>query len=402
MDSSKKNACSSVHRAGWILADQWTAIQDGFISTENGFIKEIGNWSGTKPKQVVDHGTGALMPVLVNTHTHLELTALKGSVPPEEGFGAWVKELIKKRDAIGDTALSLSADNGLKELIRSGCGVIGEISTLDLTWNIVSKSGLSGIWFKEFLGNNINKNLKPGRSTGNMAVSFAGHAPHTSSPALLVFLKSLSRKKNLPFSIHLAESEEELTFISKVKGDWADFLTARGIDFSGWNLPAETPVRHLEKLKILDKKTIAVHLTFAGKKDFDILANNRVSVCLCPRSNFNLNKKLPDIYGMLKAGIKPCLGTDSLASVESLSMFDEMAYTSSAFPFLAPEIILSMATKNGAEAIGLKKKFGTLMPGKKATFLYVPVKASNKADLLDAIVNADFTGNCKIVRDIIC
>jgi len=100
---------------------------------------------------------------------------------------------------------------------------------------------------------------------------------------------------------------------------------------------------------------------------------------------------------MLNAGLKPCLGTDSLACVDSLSMFDEMTFTTNAFPLVSLSEILAMATINGANALGVADRFGTLNPGKSSRFVYVPVNVTNKLSLLEAIVNADFTGDCKVI-----
>ena len=379
-----------IHKAGWVVIDPYTIIRDGFVHVDSGLIEDIGQ--GSCSGHIIDHGPGALLPVLVNAHTHLELCALKDKVLPEKGFRNWVENLINSRNSAGTKNLKTGAINGVKELIESGCGVIGEISTLGLTWEIVSNSSLKGVWFREFLGNALPEEITCNKRK-LLIKSIAGHAPHTLSPELLVDLKNITRRKNIPFSIHLAESEDEILFLTTGKGIWADFMTERGIDFSGWNLPVETPVRYLENLGVLDENTIAVHLIHAKEKDFEILLRHNVRVCLCLRSNFNLHNMMPDITGMLKAGIKPCLGTDSLASTESLSVFDEMAFVSKSFPSIPPAEILAMATVNGARALGFGEMFGSLTPGKRAAFVYVPVNVSSKSELLHALVNADFEKN---------
>jgi cytosine/adenosine deaminase-related metal-dependent hydrolase len=381
---------SVIHKAGWVVIDPYTIIRDGFVHVDLGLIKDVGR--GSCSGHIIDHGPGALLPVLVNAHTHLELCALKDKVLPEKGFRNWVENLINLRNSAGTENLKAGAISGVKELIESGCGIIGEISTLGLTWEIVSNSSLKGVWFREFLGNVLPEEITCNKHK-LLIKSIAGHAPHTLSPELLVDLKNIARRKNIPFSIHLAESEDEIFFLTTGKGIWADFMTERGIDFSGWNLPVETPVRYLENLGVLDENTIAVHLIHADEKDFEILLRHNVRVCLCLRSNFNLHNMMPDITGMLKAGIKPCLGTDSLASAESLSIFDEMAFVSKSFPSIPPAEILAMATVNGASSLGFGEMFGSLTPGKRAAFVYVPVDVSSKSGLLQALVNADFEIN---------
>jgi len=383
-----------IHKAKWVVIDPWTIINDGYIGVESGLIKETGK--GSCSGHIIDHGHGALLPVLVNAHTHLELCALKDKVLPEKGFRNWVENLINLRNSASPETLKTGAKNGVKELIESGCGVVGEISTLNLTREIMSKSGLAGVWFREFLGDVSLEDIIC-NANGSLTISIAAHAPHTLAPNRIVELKEITRKSNLPFSIHLAESEDEMKFLSTGKGKWAEFLSERGIDFSGWNLPVESPVKYLEDLRVLDKKTIAVHLLHASKKDFEILSRHDVCACICPRSNFNLHNMMPDLAGMLKAGIKPCLGTDSLASVESLSIFDEMAFISNAFPSIPPDEILAMATVNGARALGFEDMFGSLTPGKRAAFVYVPVETSSSSNLLGSIVNADFKCPGKII-----
>ncbi len=383
-----------IHKAKWIVIDPYTIIRDGFVHVDSGLIKDIGR--GSCSGHIIDHGPGALLPVLVNAHTHLELCALKDKVLPEKGFRNWVENLIDLRNSVGTENLKTGAISGVKELIESGCGVIGEISTLGLTWEIVSNSSLRGVWFREFLGNVLPEEITCNKHK-LLIKSIAGHAPHTLSPELLVDLKNIARRKNIPFSIHLAESEDEILFLTTGKGIWADFMTEKGIDFSGWNLPVETPVRYLEDLGVLDENTIAVHLIHADEKDFEILLRHNVRVCLCLRSNFNLHNMMPDITGMLKAEIKPCLGTDSLASTESLSIFDEMTFVSKSFPSIPPAEILAMATLNGASSLGFGEMFGSLTPGKRAAFVYVPVNVSSKSGLLQALVNADFQGSCKTI-----
>ncbi|MDA3832429.1 MAG: amidohydrolase family protein [Spirochaetales bacterium] len=386
----------TIHRAGWILVDPWTTIQNGYVRVCNGLIEEVGQ-GHSSGGHVIDHGPGTIMPGFVNAHTHLELCALKGRALFDKGFRPWVKQLINLRDSEETENLLTGAKQGVKEIVESGTGVVGEISTLGITKDVLENSSMEGIWFKEYLGNNSIVKTVCDEKKGRFATSFAAHAPHTTAPELLINLKNAAQKNNLPFSIHVAESEDEIRFLSTGKGKWADFLTERGIDFSGWGLPVESPVKYLNRLGLFDKKTIAVHLIHSDKDDFEILLRYNVCVCLCLRSNYYLHQRLPDLSGMLDAGLKPCLGTDSLACVDSLNMFDETAFISNTFPLIPPSEILAMATINGAEALGVADRFGTLDPGKCSQLIYVPVNQSNKSSLLEAIVTADFKENCTVI-----
>ncbi len=386
---------STIHKAGWIVVDPWTILRDGFVKVESGWIKEVGKGNSYRGEHVIDHGPGVIFPGLVNGHTHLELSALKEHVCTESGFQNWVRELIQQRDEMPITSLCNGAKTGIRELLESGCFAVGEVSTLGITQEIFVDSELSGVWFREFLGDASNENMPVEIRHNHKMISVAGHAPHSTSPFLLKRLKNAASRQKLPFTLHLAESEEEDLFLRTGRGEWAEFLRERGIDFSAWGLPVQSPVQYMEDIGILDENTIVVHLVFSDKADFEILLKHHACACLCVRSNYRLHQKLPDLQGMLDAGLKPCLGTDSLASVETLSMLDEMAFVSKKFPSISPAEILAMATVNGSKCLGISDGFGSLKPNKKGSFVYMPVEVYDKKSVLDAVVNG--SGECKIV-----
>jgi cytosine/adenosine deaminase-related metal-dependent hydrolase len=372
-----------LHRAGWIMKDAHTLIENGYLEIENGLIRSV--HKGRPEEKSVDHGPGVLMPPLVNAHLHLELSALKNSLPFDKGFKHWVKLLLEKRDAMGKEELIKAAQNSLQDLLESGTLYLGDVSTLGISRQLMEDSGLNGVFFREFLGSDI-----PGVLTlKNDSVSFsvAGHAPHTSSPQLLMALKKSAASKTLLFSIHVAESDDESEFIRDKKGEWANFLTARGIDFSSWDIGSKTPVSYINDLGLLDSSTLAVHLLNVNEKDMDILARSKTKTCVCPRSNWNLHKKLPDIETLIQKGIHPALGTDSLASCDSLNVFDEMAFIQKHYPNLDPCTIVAMGTINGARALGVEHMTGTLSKGKKAQFLYRPLGGLNKKNILQRIIS---------------
>jgi aminodeoxyfutalosine deaminase len=394
--SKNQQIKSIIHRAGFVVSRLGAVYENGYVLAESGIIKEVGVYSDKIKKnakitdpQVIDHGDGAIIPSLANVHTHLELSAFKGKLPLNSGFKNWVKNLLIQRDKASQKDMIKAADNGIKEILNSGCLLCGEISTIKITKDLLLNSKLYGVWFEEVLGEKYQEKLEC-ETYKNKKISYAGHAPHTTSPELLFNLKNATQKANFPFSIHLCESEDEDEFIKTGKGDWALFLKERGIDFNNWNLPAKSPVVHLENSKILNSKTIAVHMITADKKDYEILKKHNVSVCLCTRSNKNIHKRLPDINSMIKAGINLCLGTDSLASVDSLNIFDEMSFIFKNFPAIAPEKIFEMASINGAKALGFEEKLGSLEKGKKASFFYVPIKAKNVSSVMERIVCKDF------------
>ena len=345
------------------------------------------------------------------------------------GFGTTVIESIYPNSTIVVLAsdhLIKNEDNFIKRVktaVETGTSLAGEISTLGITEDIFAKSDIGGIWFQEYLGDlnrgsdfkeslskHISSNEQETSNNHNPANhkkrSIAGHAPHTTSPELLRFLKQKSRLANLPFSIHAAESDDETEFITTGQGGWADFLKERGIDFSSWkqsssslnqsglishskNALSRSPVQYLHDMGLLDEQTLAVHLLNVNSQDIEIIAQTQAKPVFCPRSNFNLHQKLPDIPLFLKYGLKPALGTDSLASSETLNMFDEMLYLAEKFPNITPSDILAMATLNSADALGFSTIAGSIEKGRRADFIYVPLSVSlnkPKIDISDIIM----------------
>ena len=385
------------HRAQWVAVEPGNILQNGYVVVQEGFIIEIGTGSKSIDGPIIDHGDGAIIPGLVNAHTHLELCALKDKLDPQQGFQAWVQDLISQRERLETETIFEEAGQGIQQLLETGCIAAGEIATLGLTRDLFMSSPLLGIWFQELLGEHLSPDTRlTCRKGPRQSVSLAGHAPHTTSPELLNRLKTLTQKGKLLFSLHLGESDAESEFIATGKGAWADFLRERKIDFSFWGVGNNlTPVAYASRNNLLDEHTLAVHLIQADQNDMEILQSSRTPVCVCLRSNQALHGKLPDIPVMLQHGLLLCLGTDSLASVDSLDLFDEMKFTATCFPDIPPAAILAMATRNGALALGLDGLAGTLRPGEIGSFLYLDLAAANMNQLLESIVHKAFTAPVK-------
>ena len=390
---------TETHRAGWVLTDPWNIIQDGYVKVENYIIQEVSDNTASLDINVsgplIDHGSGVLMPPLVNAHTHLELSCFKDKLDVNSGFEnrfeEWVRALINLREITHETLVKEYAEKAATDLYNSGVLYAGDISTTGITQKIFEKSPLFGVWFHEFLGTKIDKEEVAyiGKS-GKFHCSVAGHAPHTSSPALLKHKKADANSAGLPFSIHVDESMAEREFITTGKGKWADFLKERKIDFYSWNLPQKSPVVHLLDHDLLDPLTLMVHILNVDDKDLELIKKSGAKVCVCPRSNMNLHGKLPQIEKMLEVGIKPALGTDSLASCDSLSIFDEMKYIKKNFKTINPASLIAMATQYGADALGIEKYAGSLEKGKSAEMLYIPLEAKTETELLEKITEYEW------------
>jgi cytosine/adenosine deaminase-related metal-dependent hydrolase len=177
-----------------------------------------------------------------------------------------------------------------------------------------------------------------------------------------------------------------MDFLATGKGEWADFLQEMRRDFSAWGCWGRRPVDLAARLGLLDGDTLAVHCLLVTPEEVQLLARSGSHLCLCPRSNWSLHGRLPDISAFFEAGIAPALGTDSLASTESLSMFDEMRFVAGRYPMLSPDAILAMVTVNGARALR-RPDLGTISPGQTARLIYVDLEAATAAQAAERLVS---------------
>ena len=378
----------AIHRAKWVMAspEQW--LENGYVAMDHGRILQVSTGYAAKGTgKEIDHGQGVLMPALVNAHTHLSLSALAGKLPVQSGFTAWIEALISERKRVTEEKALQAVYSAVAVLKRTGTGLVGEFGPHIPVAKLIASSGLRAIVWFELMGN--SQVMAPLPADNNkIHYAYAGHAPHTTSPSFLSMIKKADIRAGKPFCMHLAESREEVEFLQTGKGIWADLMTSAQIDFSGWKRFGNRPVEFAFKQGLLDKNTLAVHLLEVTPQEVALLAESRCGVCLCPRSNWTLHGRLPDIERLLKAGINPALGTDSLASVANLNLFDEMGFIAKHYPGLHPDTILAFATVNGATALCQPER-GLLKPGNRTQLIYVDIDAKHSGQAAEKLVSGD-------------
>ncbi len=390
--------------AEWVVPVAMPAIRDGSLVVVDRRIIEVGKrsdilarYQGVKERCC----SGVLMPGLVNGHMHLELSALGGIASPAAGdsFTAWISELLAERErqaasrdeitAAFATVLRLQYAGGIALVADTGNDHFPELTDRrENDWPEILR-------LLELLG--------PHRPAIQMALEkiaklddrypVCGHAPYSTSPELLVALKSRCRRLDQIFSIHTAESPDELEFLRSGTGSFRDFLERR----KGWDgtftfaeLGFSGTIAYFEHLGLLDRKTLLVHAVHVAEEELQLLARRGTHVCLCPGSNGYLGVGRAPVGKMLELGILPALGTDSPASNQSLDLWREMRILAADHPRLAPSSILAMATLGGAEALHRGEDYGSLMPGRKAQILCVASPALRRCrdtgSLVDELV----------------
>ncbi|CCH49217.1 amidohydrolase family protein [Pseudodesulfovibrio piezophilus] len=352
-------------------------IDDAAIITEAGIIKEVGVFNHLKSSftgTVTDLGDVTLAPGLINAHSHLELAHLRGKCPSGAGFVAWVENLLGQPIfELDDQALKRATE----EFKRTGTVMVGDIATRFAKHmaGVFETSGLFFAVFVEAIGETIpRKTFIPAGEFHNGVMSVAGHALYTTHVDVLKAAKNEARHKNLPFSLHLAEHDDEVAIMAGEPSEFLDLLNARGrlLDFIP---PKKRPVQQAAALGILDASTLAVHCVKVTDEDIETIRQSGATVCLCPRSNEFIGVGQAPWEKWHASGTPLCLGTDSLASNHDLDLWNEAVYLKHNFNGeLSYETLLAMLTRTPAKILGADHELGTLEPGKRAVFSTVPNK----------------------------
>jgi aminodeoxyfutalosine deaminase len=375
--------------ARWVLPIDRPPIAGGWIEVSGQTITRMG--SGRPPGAARDMGDVAILPGLVNAHTHLELSWMAGAVPPAASMDQWIRTLLRVRRAGPDgglAAIDRAAASAIEDAQATGTVLVGDVTNSLGTLPLLRAAKLGGVVFHEVLGFNppnavslvheANSSLVSAfarREAGVSATRLDGrvvaHAPYSVSPGLFEEIAKI--KDDTPLSVHLGESAEELQFLRTGDGPIRAILEELGVWTDTWSAPGCDPVEYMHRVGYLQRGMLAVHATHLDDPALERLGRAGAVVVTCPRSNTWVGAGLPRIAHFYGAGVPVAIGTDSLASVGSLNMFDEMAEVRRIAPDVAAASILESGTRIGAEALGFGRTHGTIAPGKRAALIAVDV-----------------------------
>ncbi len=360
------------------------------VINNRGIIQAVGpvnNISRCYPgHHVVRLENSVLTPGLVNVHTHLELPHLLDTIRAKT-FPDWVLNLIRVKKNLNQKDYASSTEDNINLLTRTGTTAIGEISTHGISPDLLKKSHLRAVIFHEVISTNALPRLPrlspvTNRPSPLIQAGISPHSPCTVSKAVLQQIKRISQDKNLPLCMHVAESKDEIKLLQRKKSGLEKIYQLAGWDID-WAPRASSSFEYLNKIRLLSPNLLAVHAVQATDKDIKLIKRLKVCIAHCPRSNKKLGVGRMPLKKFLDAGITVGLGTDSLASSPSLSMWDEMRYALRIHKKdgISARDIFELATIGGAKALGLGKEIGTLEPGKKADIIAVPLPSKNTGDI---------------------
>ena len=370
------------YHARWVLPITQPPIENGTVVENDGIISYVGPRSGAPPGQDYELGESILMPGLVNTHTHLELTAMRGFLE-DCRFTVWIDKLRRSRNEVMDQNTLLdSARFGLIEGLEAGITTYADTCSSGVAMQAMREANVRGIMYQEVFGpdpshaesamRDLEQRVETLRSeqTDLVSLGVSPHAPYTVSDPLYDAAAQFANSRKLPLAMHIAEGQGEFDLVTKGAGDFAEGWKRRGIEVTP---RARSPIALLEERGALERGPLLIHCVRVDEDDMKIMARRNCSVAHCPASNAKFGHGIAPLLPLIAAGIRVGIGSDSVASNNRMDILDEArlsvlihrAATRRHDAFGAHDA-LQLATISGARALGIDERVGSLEVGKDA------------------------------------
>jgi cytosine/adenosine deaminase-related metal-dependent hydrolase len=370
------------YHARWVLPITQPPIENGTVVASDGLITYVGPRAGAPSGGDYDLGEAILLPGLVNTHTHLELTAMRGFLE-DCRFAEWIDKLRQSRNEILDTEMLLdSARFGILEGLEAGITTYADTCSSGVVMQAMRELGVRGIMYQEVFGPDSSQAEIAMREledrieklqldqTELVSLGVSPHAPYTVSDPLYAAAARFANGRKLPLAMHIAESQPEYDIVVSGNGDFADRWRRRGIPVSR---RARSPIALLEHHGALDRGPLLIHCVRVDDTDIETMARHRCAVAHCPASNAKFGHGIAPLLPLMAAGIRVGIGSDSVASNNRMDILDEArlavlihrAATRRHDAFGAHQA-LELATIGGARSLGIDSRVGSLEVGKDA------------------------------------
>jgi cytosine/adenosine deaminase-related metal-dependent hydrolase len=407
--SDRRYSSEMIIRARIVVTMHGAPIENGAVAVSGNRIVDIGTFDDVKARNAgntVDLGEQALLPGLINAHCHLDYTCLRGKIAPQKSFTDWIRAINAKKSGLSPKDYVASINEGFEEAKKFGTTTIANLTAFpELIAQI--QPAIRTCWFAELIdiraperaNEVVDAAIKSvGRARPKLVLTeveggapwgLAPHALFTASKDVFHRCEEIAKQQQILLTTHLAEAREEMEMFRDASGSLYEFM--KGIGRSMDDCGNETPLGLFVGApggRALPHWIVA-HLNELSETDFELLerSNSKFHVVHCPRSH-NYFGHSPFAFDRLRSlGFNICLGTDSLASNESLSLFAEMRLFQKNFPQVSPEEIFRMVTVNPARALRQENALGQIQPGFVADLIAVP--CSTSTDIFEQILAFD-------------
>jgi aminodeoxyfutalosine deaminase len=398
-------------RARDVVTMDGAPIENGAVAISGDRIVDVGKFDQIKTRNsgaVVDLGEQALLPGLINAHCHLDYTCLRGNIPRQKSFTDWIRAINAEKSKRSPADFIASINEGFAEAKRFGTTTIANLTAFPELVRQLPDAPLRTWWFAELIDVRSPERVNELVDSAVESLKFAqnyGLAPH----ALFTASKNLYQRceeagANVLLTTHLAESREEMEMFRDASGPLYEFMKSIGRDMGdcGNGTPLElfvgapnaSPARTSRALS----QWIVAHVNELTQSDFQLLEKMRTKfhVVHSPRSHQYFDHSRFPFKRLLTLGLNVSLGTDSLASNESLNLFAEMRAFQRSEPDRSPEKIFEMITVNPASALRQQNTLGRIRPGFRADLIAIP--CGEDRDLFGEIVAFDRQINWMLVN----
>lgn len=379
-------------RARIVVTMDGPPIENGAVAIQGDRIVDVGRFDEIRARhadEIMDLGEQALLPGLINAHCHLDYTCLRRKISPPKSFTEWIRAINAEKAKLLPEDYRASIEEGFSEAKRFGTTTLVNLTAFpELIAQI--RAPIRTWWFAELIDVRGTADVDLARKF-LQSTEHWGLAPH----ALFTASADLYRRceETVPLlTTHLAESSEEMAMFQDAAGPLFDFMKEIGRDMS--DCGHETPLG-----KFVGRPGgaslpgwIVAHLNELAESDFDLLATpagvasrgaiSIFSIVHCPRSHEYFGHSRFQFERLRKLGFNICLGTDSLASNDDLSLFAEMRAFQRSFPDVAPEEILSLVTVNPARALKQENALGKIRPGSHVDLVSIPIHGDVFEDII--------------------
>ena len=398
MDDHRSETIIRSLKARYVFPVTADPIDGGVVAVDRQRIVAVG--CSDIAGEVEDLGNVAIIPGLVNAHTHLEFSELPEPLgTPGIGMVDWIRLVIERFRRTADN-FDRPIERGLRESIQSGVTALGQIAQPGWPVELFKKASLDTTVFLELIASAskrvapaielASQHVRSGDASACWRPGLSPHAPYSVLPRVLEAAVSLSAQFGVPLAFHLAESREELQLLRSESGPFRDLLDELGTCDPELFTPGRRPLDYLQALHGAHRVLI-VHGNYLDDEEIAFLAERaeRMSVVYCPRTHEYFRHDRYPLEKLLAAGATVALGTDSRASSPDLSLLAEMRLVAEKYPAVGRDTVLRMATLGGAAALGRDHEIGSLQPGKLANLAVVALPDGTAADPHELLFNSD-------------